>query len=63
MLQNMAERCSAARHAEMLRGLGDWEALLTRMHPQTIAVMHQAPLVAELTRARVRPVDARPVPR
>jgi hypothetical protein len=34
----------AARYADVLRGQGDWNALLTWMRiRQTIAVMHQAP--------------------
>jgi hypothetical protein len=35
----------AARQADMLRGRGDWDALLTWMRiRQTIAVMHQVPV-------------------
>jgi hypothetical protein len=34
----------AARYADILRGRGDWDALLTWMRiRQTIAVMHQVP--------------------
>ena len=34
----------AARHADMLRGQGDWDALLTWMRiRQTIVMMHQVP--------------------